>query len=122
VHEYQARVTGIVDGDTVDLEVDLGFRVWVRDRFRLHGYNAPESRGPERALGSTARLALVNKLRDANTVTVQTHKRPDKYGRWLCRIWVGERDIIQELIGEGYGRFYDGGRREPFDPSEPYPL
>ena len=85
MYQYAARVVRVVDGDTLDLEVDLGFRVVIRDRFRLAGINAPELSTSE---GQATALWLKNLLYPGSVLQVDTHKDSrEKYGRWLAVIW-----------------------------------
>lgn len=82
-----ARFLRVVDGDTVDFEVDLGFRIFTYERFRLFGVDAPELRGEERDRGLEAKRALVDLLlRSGPDFMLRTYKS-DKYGRWLCVIY-----------------------------------
>ena len=83
---FIARVVRIVDADTIDVEVDVGFRIWVHERIRLADVNAWEMRGPERVKGKEA-TAFVERLCPVGTeVTIQTIKR-GKYGRWIAHVW-----------------------------------
>lgn len=122
---YGAKVLRVVDGDTLDLEVDLGFRVRVTQRFRLLDYNAPEMTGPERALGFQAALALSTELPVGSDVVVRSEKG-DAFGRWLCELWTPSLvnfSVAATLTMRGYGVRWDGrGKRPGFDPSAPYPL
>lgn len=122
MYEYKARVTRVVDGDTFDAEVDLGFRMHTRQRFRLLGYNAPEKRGPERDIGKLAAQELESLLR-GEEITIRTEKG-DAFGRWLATVLLeGVWDLVEVLIEEGWGVAWDGkGKRPGFDPSAPYPL
>lgn len=110
MYEYQARLIRVVDGDTVDLEVDLGFHLCARLRFRLEGINAPEMHGAESASGADARSFLVSRLTHTDSITVQSTKT-GKFGRWLGRLFVDGADINQEMIESGHARPYDGGKR-----------
>jgi micrococcal nuclease len=81
MYEYSATVDRFVDGDTVDLIVDLGFKVQMKIRVRLLGFDAPEVRGPEKAEGIPLAKWCTDEWQDS-TVTLQSHKT-GKYGRWL---------------------------------------
>lgn len=136
--EYNARLVRVVDGDTLDLEIDVGFRLKTTQRVRLMGYNAPELRGPERPLGNLAAHHLKDLLEPyddvSGTVTKQIRIRTykgDSFGRWLCDVEVaihdGQRgcviDVVKELISGGWGVAWDGsGTRPKFDPKGRYPL
>lgn len=83
-YTYNATVTRVVDGDTVDLMVDLGFRVTTKIRTRLLGINAPEVSTPE---GCVSRDRLREHLPVGTEVVVSTFKDPtDKYGRWIATL------------------------------------
>ena len=107
--EYPAIIHRWVDGDTVDLTVDPGFRMTFRDRFRLvtrRGgyYNAPEVRGAEREDGIRI-LNLAHEIAPPGSkVTVRTFKDDSrgKYGRWLAAIDVAGIDIAT-FLGQHHG-------------------
>ena len=89
-YEYKAKIARWVDGDTVYLEVDLGFHMWTHQSFRLVGpngeyFDAPEVRGEEREQGLIIKERLEQFLPAGTEVVVRTFK-PDKYGRWLA--WI----------------------------------
>lgn len=108
---YRATVVNVVDGDTVDLDVDLGFRVRRQDRFRLFGINAPEMRGDTLEAGKLARSALLSMLGLGLPVLVKIHKGQDKYGRWLAEISTGEdaRTVNDRMVAEGFAVEYMRG-------------
>ena len=121
-HFYPCTVMRVVDGDTLDLVVDVGFYMSGAFRFRLMGYNAPESRGPERRLGNTATEDLVARVWQAKEMHVRSHKA-DSFGRWLGDLYMDGVDLVPELIQGGFGVVWDGkGKRPGFDPNGPYPL
>lgn len=105
---YEAIVKRVVDGDTVDLEVDLGFRILNSDRFRLTGIDTPE-RG--QVGWSEAKAALESRLPVGARVRVETEhptqRDPkDKYGRWLASIWIDGEDLNLWMIEQGYAAPY----------------
>lgn len=112
MYTYNAKVIRVIDGDTVVLNVDLGFRTWHESPFRLFGIDAPEINrvGLE---GENARDFLMAALPVGLSVTVKTEKSADKYGRWLATIWKGELEasINTQMIEAGHAVFYDGGAR-----------
>jgi endonuclease YncB( thermonuclease family) len=120
-YEYAARVVRVVDGDTFDADLSLGFYLTSRQRFRLFGYNAPELRGVERPIGILAFNKLVGLIgeRDISLVSY----KGDSFGRWLCSVQIDGLDLVSLLIATGWGVPWDGrGTRPKFDPSAPYPL
>ena len=90
MYEYSARVIRWVDGDTVDLMVDLGFHMTTTQRFRLLNIDTPERGEPNYA---EARICAEKALPPGSTVTVQTVKS-DKYGRWLADIPVVREALV----------------------------
>lgn len=104
VYRYEAVVIRVVDGDTVDLSVDLGLRVRTTDRFRLYGINAPERW--ETGVGTAATNHLRELLSTGDTIIVDTHRdAKDKYGRWLATIYVGETNINEQMVLDGHAVF-----------------
>lgn len=82
---YRATVVRVVDADTIDCVVDLGFRVSSAQRLRLLGVDAPETRGAGRADGLASKAALEAVLPEGRAVVVETAKG-DRWGRWLARV------------------------------------
>ena len=111
MYEYRASLVKVVDGDTVDFLVDLGFHVRVLIRTRLAGINAPELRGESLEDGKRSRDWLEARLREAGEHILIATEKTGKYGRWLARIHVGElgeeeclNDLMLELgLAEPYG-------------------
>jgi micrococcal nuclease len=115
---YRAKLIAVVDGDTADLLVDLGFHVTVSLRFRLFGVDAPEKRGAASVAGKAAQDALEALLRGANEIVVETMKdKTEKYGRFLARIYVRPVagapwiDVNAVMIEQGHATAYEGGAR-----------
>jgi micrococcal nuclease len=122
MYEYKAKVINVVDGDTLDLDIDLGFDTHIvggeRGRIRLYGINTPEKTGATKEAGLKAteftKAAVLGK-----TVTVRTIKdKQEKFGRLLGTIIyrqdlisVIDLDLAKELIAAGLGVEYFGGKR-----------
>lgn len=84
--DYLAKVIKIVDGDTIDVDVDLGFHTFTRVRLRFARINTPELRGAEKEAGKAAKQFVVERLVQANdTIMIQTQKT-GKYGRWIAEV------------------------------------
>lgn len=119
VFEYRAKVLRWIDGDTVDLEVDLGFRVRLEQRARLAGLNTPELHSKDESERATAIRAsmLCNRLAfPASHVTIRSSKptADDKYGRWLVEIVIGDgTNLNQELLNKGLAKPWDGSGPKP---------
>lgn len=121
-YQYKAYVLKVIDGDTLDLEVDLGFNVRVRERVRLLGVDTPETYGVSRdsqeyRAGMAAKQFVEMKLGQIvhnDYIIVETDKdRKGKYGRYLAKIWYCEdigqglwRCINDVLLEEGLARKY----------------
>ena len=112
MYKYNAKLDRVVDGDTVDALVDLGFDTWKKVRIRMMGMNAPESRTrdlEEKARGLAAKDRLIELLCEGS-FTLQSHG-VGKYGRCLGTILVDDIDINKILIQEGHATEHFGGKR-----------
>lgn len=84
MYQYNATLVRVIDGDTVVLDVDLGFHTTRRETFRLHGINAPEMHTSE---GKAAKAAAEQWLLTQGPVYIETFKdAQEKYGRFLARV------------------------------------
>jgi len=114
--EYKCKVTNIVDGDTVDVDIDLGFGVWLRDqRIRLYGIDTPESRtsDPFEKLYGKAATEFLKKWLDGGDVTIKTHKdERGKFGRILGELWVFDTNVNRKMIEEHHAVEYHGQSKE----------
>ena len=114
--EYNATIVRVVDGDTVDALVDLGFDTWKKVRIRMHGINAPESRTrdlEEKEKGLAAKARLIEMLEESNNEFKLVSHGVGKYGRCLGEIFLKghANSINKQLIWEGHGTEYYGGKR-----------
>ena len=122
---YNFRVTEInrvLDGDTIDVTIDLGFELYKKERVRVAGVDTPEKRTrnlEEKALGLDATAWLKAKLEETikgdEELIIRTELRGGvgKYGRLLGWLYVGDSDISlnEQMITEGYAHAYDGGTK-----------
>ena len=112
MYSYNAKCIKVVDGDTIDAEIDLGFDVKIKKRIRLAGINAPESRTRnkvEKKLGLAAKERLIQ-LCGEELQLLSLGK--GKYGRILGIPHTKEgKDICQILIKEGHAVEYWGGKK-----------
>ena len=116
MYEYYVRkVENIVDGDTIDVLIDLGFDILFASRVRLAGIDTPESRTKdlaEKALGLEAKEYLKKHLKDAKSVVIKTEKMDssEKYGRILGWVYVnGDTESLNDkMINDGYAWGYMG--------------
>ncbi len=86
MYTYKATVVRIVDGDTIYVDVDLGFYLRQTMKVRLKGLNTPEIRGPERPEGLKSKHFVEEKLADCPAVVIKTNKI-GKYGRYIADVW-----------------------------------
>ena len=111
-YQYWAKVTRVVDGDTLDLDVQVGFNMSIAARVRLLGINTPEiysvKKGSEEYQKGQEAIAFLNKyLEEGSWVEVKIFEaKRDKYGRWLAEIFVGDINVNQEMINAGYEHEY----------------
>ena len=116
MYEYFVKeVKNVVDGDTIDVIIDLGFDILFASRVRLAGIDTPESRTTdkaEKALGLEAKEYLKKHLKDAKSVVIRTEKMDssEKYGRILGWVYVnGESESVNnKMINDGYAWGYLG--------------
>lgn len=116
LYEYKAIVKRIYDGDTIYVDIDLGFGVWLKyQTIRLYEINCPEIRGVNKVAGFAARDILIKWVPIESEILLRTHKdAKEKYGRWLGEIYV--LDVVtnqltyinEELIKGGYAVRYVG--------------
>ena len=122
MYTYKIKLERVVDGDTIDADIDLGFDVSVKKRIRLQGINAPESRTrdlEEKARGLAAKDRLKAILEGAKEIQLCSHG-VGKYGRCLGELHVDRIDgkecltlanVNELLIKEGHAVEYHGGKR-----------
>lgn len=92
MYHYPCKIIKVVDGDTVDVDIDLGFGVWMRNqRIRMYGIDAPESRTSnktEKKYGLASKRFLEDMCDDKNGLVLRTHKdKKGKFGRILGELW-----------------------------------
>lgn len=124
MYEYRvADVVEVIDGDTIDVRIDLGFDISLKKRVRLNGIDTPESRTAnleEKKYGLEAKDWLKHKLENAQNIRIKT-ELPDsteKYGRILGVVWVNDDTVSvnEQLFQKGLAWKYDGGtKRKDFN-------
>ena len=111
------QVLKVVDGDTIDADIDLGFDISLTKRVRLAGVDTPESRTTdlkEKTLGLEVKEWLKKNLDGKKNILIKT-ELPDsteKYGRILGRLFVDDVCLNDRMISEGYAWEYDGGTKQ----------
>jgi micrococcal nuclease len=117
------EINRVVDGDTIDVTIDLGFDLYKKERVRIAGVDTPEKRTrdlEEKALGLDATNWMKEELNAAikgdDELTIRTELKGGmgKYGRLLGWLYVGEDDISlnEKMIAQGYAWSYDGGTKK----------
>ena len=116
MYTYRCKLIKVVDGDTVDVDIDLGFGVWLqKQRIRLYGIDTPESRTSdpiEKIYGNAAKEFLI-KWTSSGELSIKTHKdAKGKFGRILGEIWCFYTNINEKLIEENHAVRYHGQSKE----------
>jgi len=120
MNEYNVKVVKVVDGDTVDVDIELGFGVWLTDeRVRVVGIDTPESRTSdkvEKVFGLAAKARLKELLNEEAILITQDDKHGEdmkgKFGRVLGDFRVGGRTVTEILIEEGHAVAYHGQSKD----------
>lgn len=110
-YTYNALLVRVIDGDTIEAAIDLGFAMTATMPVRLAHINAPEHNQPG---GSEATAYLKTLLGDGKLV-FKTYKPKDKYGRYLAEAYVGPLYVNQQMIDSGHAVPYEGGERHTAD-------
>ena len=120
--EYQFKVKKlikVVDGDTIDVVIDLGFDSRTKQRVRLYGIDTPESRTrnlEEKKLGLASKTRLSELVDNASSIWIKTYreKGKGKFGRCLGIVFADDINVNEQLISEGHARKYFGGTKVPW--------
>ena len=113
MYEYSCKLIRVLDGDTVDALIDLGFDVWIKKRVRLYGINAPETRTRdiwEKEQGKVAKKRLEELLQGVDNKFILISKGVGKYGRCLGELLIGDHGevhINNLLLSEGLAEKYE---------------
>ena len=124
MYEYRCKVVKIVDGDTVDVDIDLGFGVWLKkERIRMFGIDTPESRTrdlEEKKYGNAAKEFITGMLNDEGGIVLKTRKdKEGKYGRILGELWrttdFADKSINDYMIEKHHAVAYHGQSKESIE-------
>ena len=130
MHEYRVNIVKVVDGDTVDVDIDLGFGIWMRnERVRLYGIDTPESRTrdlEEKKYGKAASAYLKEKLASGTPILKTFKDGVGKFGRILGELWIEEvseesdqisvkTNINQMMIEEHHAVAYHGQSKDDIE-------
>lgn len=105
------HVVKIVDGDTIDVDVDLGFHINVLTRFRLARINAPEIRGKEREEGLKSKEFLIELLWEKDVI-IKSEKYKGKWGRWIAEVEIDGQNVSDLLVQRGLAKYVDYSKRD----------
>ena len=116
MYTYTVKLDRVVDGDTVDALIDLGFDTHVKKRIRLYGMDAWESRTrdkEEKVKGLAAKARLIQILDENNNEFILVSHGVGKFGRCLGELFItSDSDSINnQLVSEGHAKKYNGGKR-----------
>ena len=124
MYEYRCKVVKIIDGDTVDVDIDLGFGVWLKkERIRMFGIDTPESRTrdlEEKKYGNAAKELITGMLDDEGGIVLKTRKdKEGKYGRILGELWrttdFADKSINDYMIEKHHAVAYHGQSKESIE-------
>jgi len=109
-YSYNAVVTNVYDGDTITVEIDLGFKIKVSKKIRLFGIDTYELRGDEREKGLKAKKFTSNKVLNKKVKLNTLKDKKGKYGRYLAVVYYLEKDkyvnLNKELIKNNHGKLF----------------
>lgn len=97
-YRYKARVFRVIDGDTYELAIDLGFKVTLTVPVRLYGWNCPELNAP----GGAEATAEATRLLIGRSFVIESYKSRQTFARWLATIWIGDDELGALLAAGGH--------------------
>lgn len=109
LYHYRAEISRVVDGDTVEVSLDLGFYTWRKaETLRLARIDAPEARGETKAAGDASTAFLKGILAACSTVIVETIKdQRDSFRRYIAELWCDGRNVNDLLVANGHAVYRD---------------
>jgi micrococcal nuclease len=108
MYTYKAKVVKVYDGDTITVNIDLGFGIEMQEqKVRLLNINTPEIRGEEREQGLISRDRLKERILDKEVILKTYKDKKGKYGRWLAEVFIEEENLNEWLINEGLAKRVD---------------
>ena len=120
MHEYKCKILRVVDGDTVDVDIDLGFGIWMhKERVRLLGIDTPESRTrdkEEKKFGLLSKEYVKSRYPVGSMAILRTHKdKTGKFGRILGELVWEDSTINKIMVDEHYAVLYNGQSKEDIE-------
>jgi len=111
MYTYKATVKSIYDGDTIRVDIDLGFGIIFKNQpLRLLGIDTPEVRGEERSQGLISKKFVEERIPVGSVIRIATQKdRKEKFGRYLATVYYGEelKNLNEELLENGMAKLYE---------------
>ena len=108
--QYKATITDVIDGDTFDMDIDLGFHIHIHERVRLLGIDTPEKFGAEKDLGLIVKQYAINNFLNKEVIIksekVDTAADTDSFGRWLVLVNIDGEDILDIYNALGVNKQY----------------
>jgi|TARA_R100000995_G_scaffold18433_1_gene7516 micrococcal nuclease len=117
VYRYRVTIVKVIDGDTVDVDIDLGFSVVLKkQRVRLYEIDTPESRTRdlvEKKFGLLSKSYLLNKLDNADTITLVSHDK-GKFGRILGELFIDDdsKSVNMQMVDDHHAVYYYGQNKD----------
>ena len=111
MNNYKCTIERVVDGDTVDVFLDLGFSIWIKERIRVYGIDTPETRTKDKAekeAGLKAKKRVTELLPKGSNQVCTTYKHKGKYGRYLADFVIKHTTLSQILLKENLAQEYYG--------------
>ncbi len=120
MHEYKCKILRVVDGDTVDVDIDLGFGIWMhKERVRLLGIDTPESRTrdkEEKRFGLLSKQYVKDHYPVGSMAVLRTHKdKTGKFGRILGELVWEKTTINKKMVDEHYAVIYNGQSKDAIE-------
>ena len=117
LYEYRVKILRVVDGDTVDVDIDLGFGIWMhKERIRLWGIDTPESRTSdpvEKVFGNYAKQYVKDQMPIGSMQTMRTQKdKAGKYGRILGEFIIEGKRLHETMVDKHIGVSYNGQSKD----------
>lgn len=107
-YTYRATVTGVYDGDTITVDLDLGLNTWLHSQtIRLARINAAELKGSNKLKGQAARDWLRRRLLNQSIIVQTIKDKKEIYGRWLGEVWQAGVNLNDEMLSKGIALPYE---------------
>lgn len=98
IYKYRAILYRVIDGDTYELSIDLGFKVFATLPVRLYGWNCPEHNAPGGAEATAAATAILT----GQALVIESYKSKQTFARWLATVWIGNDNLGELLAAAGH--------------------